>query len=312
MNGAKNKYKSYCEGNDNIPLFLSYNWYNSLFDGNEWDVVIVEKKGNVTGFMPYQVFKKKSFTFIRPSMLTPYQGVWLNYPEDQKYANRLSFEKEVITEMIDKLPSVDSFQQKFHPHFTNWLPFYWKGFTQTTRYTYVINDLTDLEQVFGEFRDNIRREIRKAEKKLVVESFDDIDSLFQLKEKVYQSNHENYPIPKSLLKKVYDYCKNNNCGELLIAKDTEENIHSILLYVWDNNAAYYLHGGTDVTYKTTGSMSLLLWEAIKRSAQKTKTFNFEGSMMESIERYFRAFGGKQIPYFDISKTNSKLLKLLKH
>ncbi|MBE7441610.1 MAG: hypothetical protein HS119_04060 [Flavobacteriales bacterium] len=59
-------------------------------------------------------------------------------------------------------------------------------------------------------------------------------------------------------------------------------------------------------------MSLLLWEAIKRSKNKTKSFNFEGSMIESIERYFRAFGGKQTPYFEITKRTSKVLKLLNY
>ena len=42
----------------------------------------------------------------------------------------------------------------------------------------------------------------------------------------------------------------------------------------------------------------------------TKTFNFEGSMLPGVERYFRAFGGKQVPYFCLSKTNHPLLKLL--
>jgi hypothetical protein len=59
-------------------------------------------------------------------------------------------------------------------------------------------------------------------------------------------------------------------------------------------------------------MSLLLWEAINKSAKKAKAFNFEGSMIEPIERYFRAFGGKLTPYFEIKKTSSKFLKLLNY
>jgi hypothetical protein len=245
-------------------------------------------------------------------MLTPYQGVWINYPKDQKYTSRLSFEKEVLTSIINSLPAVDSFQQKFLPEFTNWLPFYWNGFKQTTRYTYIIKDLIDSDKIFNDFRDNIRREVRKAEKTLSIEKLESPDTLFQLKSEVYRSNDEVYPITLLLLKKVHDYCLENNCGELLAAKDSDGNIHSILLYVWDENSSYYLHGGTAKEFKTSGSMSLLLWEAIKRSSGRSKSFNFEGSMIESIERYFRAFGGEQVPYFEISKTNSKILKLLKH
>ncbi len=286
-------------------------WYEALF-GNDWDVVVIEKNDNVLGFLPYILSKKKTFSLIRPPMLTPYQGVWLNYPEEQKYTNRVSFEKEVISEIIDSLPQVDSFQQKFTPEFTNWLPFYWNGYSQSTRYTYIIEDISDTEKVFDNFRDNIRREIRKAEKTLKIEQISDVSLLYNLKVGVYEANNEEYHINIELLERVYKYCVDNECGELLVAKDEKENIHSILLYVWDNSSAYYLHGGTATDYKTSGSMSLLLWEAIKSSSTKTKAFNFEGSMIESIERYFRAFGGTQVPYFEISKTNSKLLKLLKH
>lgn len=311
MPSNKEKFNQFCEGNLAIPLFLTYKWYDALF-GNDWDVVLVEKNDNILGFLPYIITKKKTFQLIRPPYITPYQGVWMIYPSDQKYTNRLSFEKEVMIDIINQLPEVDSFQQKFLPEFTNWLPFYWNNFEQTTRYTYIIEDLSNTEKVFKDFKENIRREIRKAEKTLTIETTEDIDLLYKLKVSVYDENGESYSIPEKMLINAFNFCKNNNSGELLVAKDAYGNIHSILFYVWDNSTAYYLHGGTYNNYKTSGSMSLLLWEAIKRSSKKVNKFNFEGSMVESIERYFRAFGGKQVPYFEIKKTDSKLLKLLKH
>jgi hypothetical protein len=312
MTKSKILYQKLCEEEKSIPLFLQYKWFRALYNNKDWNVVVETKGDTVVGFLPYVITQKKSFKLITPQFLSPYQGVWLNYPANQKYANRVGFEKEVINSLIEKLPKVDAFKQNFLPQFTNWLPFNWKGFKQSTRYTYIINDIADTKKVFADFKDNIRREIRKAEKSLTIETINDITLMHQLKLKVYQDNNDVYPIPLSKLKTIYDFCKSNECGELLIAKDKSGNIHSILLYIWDTKSAYYLHGVTDTQFKTSGSMSLLLWEAIKRSATKTKAFNFEGSMVESIERYFRAFGGVQTPYFQISKTNSKVLKLLKY
>lgn len=312
MNINKEKYKKTCEEHENIPFFLRFNWYNSLFSENEWDVVVEEQNDKVVGFLPYYVVKKVNFKVIAPPALTPYQGVWLDYNDEQKYTNRLSFEKKIITSLISKLPKVDSFKQKFYPEYTNWLPFYWKDFSQTTRYTYILKNNSNTTDLFANFRENIRREIRKAEKTLSISILDKVDELFHLKVKTYQEKKENYPFTLSVLNKAFKYCKTNNCGELLVAKDADGNIHSIVLYVWDNNSAYYLHGVTNPDFKTSGSMSLLLWEAINRSFQKTQKFNFEGSMMEPIERYFRAFGGVQTPYFEISKTSSKLLKILNY
>ncbi|TXB65304.1 GNAT family N-acetyltransferase [Vicingus serpentipes] len=312
MLSNKEKYKKFCEINNDVPLFMTYNWYNFLFNDVDWNVVLIEKGEELVGFLPYILSKKKTFNVINQPLLTPYQGVWLNYPKDQKYANKLGFEKEVITDLIKQLPKTDLFQQKFSPQFTNWLPFYWKGFEQTTRYTYIINDLSSLSDVFSNFKENIRREIRKAEKKLTISTITDVELLYQMKNEIYTANKSTYPISLDLLTMVYEFCKVNNSGEILTAKDEEDNIHSILFYVWDNSSAYYLQGVTADKFKTTGSMSLLLWEAISRSASKSKTFNFEGSMIESIERYFRAFGGVQTPYFEIKKTSSKFLKLLNY
>lgn len=311
MTNNKQLHKQFCEQED-IPLFLQYKWFDALYKDAEWGVAVVQKGSNVVGVLPYVVAKKKSFKVITPQFLSPYQGVWIKYPAGQKYASKIGYEKEVINDLINQLPKVDAFKQNFLPEFVNWMPFSWRGYDQSTRYTYIINNISDVDKVFADFKENIRREIRKAEKLLVMDVVEDIDLMFQMKLKVYEENNETYPIPFSRLKTIFEYGKENSCGELLVAKDKEGNIHSTLFYVWDNESAYYLHGVTDSKHKTTGSMSLLLWEAIKRSSEKTKAFNFEGSMVESIERYFRGFGGEQVPYFQISKIDSKVLKLLNY
>lgn len=308
---CKSIYKKYCEENKNVPLFLTYGWHEALY-GDDWEVEVVEKNGNVQGLLPYVLTNKKAFQFLHTPLLFAFQGIWLVYPESKKNTTKLSFEKEIITSLIDRLPKIDSFKQKFSPKFSNWLPFYWNGYSQTTKYTYIIEDISNTESVFAGFKENIRREIRKAEKTLDVKRIEDINLLYDLKKGVYKEKGNSYPVAKELLSKAYQFAKSKECGELLAAIDNDGNIHSILFYVWDVESAYYLQGGTHSINKTSGSMSLLLWEAIKRSSTKTKSFNFEGSMVESIERYFRSFGGSQVPYFEISKTNSKLLKLLKH
>jgi len=67
-------------------------------------------------------------------------------------------------------------------------------------------------------------------------------------------------------------------------------------------------GGGAPDLRNSGATSLCMWEAIQFAATVTKSFDFEGSMLETVERFFRAFGAKQTPYFAISKINSKLLK----
>ncbi|MBX9850837.1 MAG: GNAT family N-acetyltransferase [Cytophagaceae bacterium] len=304
---SKESFKKFCEQQKDIPVFLTYGWLNTV--AKNWDVCIEERGGEIIGFLPYVIKKKSGFTLIELPSLTPYGGIWIKYFEGQKYASELSFEKEVYSSLIEKLPPFDFFALKFYPGFSNWLPFYWKGFKQTTAYTYIIEDLRNYEQIFNEFKENIRREIRKAEKELTVYSSDDISILYHLKKENALINHSPLTASEEYLKSIYNFCKENNTGNLLIAKDQNGNIHAAAFFVTDHSCCYYLYGAAAPAYKNSGAMSLLMWEAIKKASQKVNKFNFEGSMVEEIERFFRSFGARQVPYFVIQKTNSRILKL---
>jgi hypothetical protein len=47
----------------------------------------------------------------------------------------------------------------------------------------------------------------------------------------------------------------------------------------------------------------MVWEAILFLADKTKDFDFEGSMIEGVAKAFEEFGAEQKAYFNISKFN---------
>ena len=94
-----------------------------------------------------------------------------------------------------------------------------------------------------------------------------------------------------------------------MAVDHRHNIHSVAYFIWDNHSVYYLMGGSNPSLRNSGAASLLMWEGIIFAIKNNKQFNFEGSMHEHIERFFRAFGAEQTPYYKISKINSPLIKL---
>jgi hypothetical protein len=75
----------------------------------------------------------------------------------------------------------------------------------------------------------------------------------------------------------------------------------VLYVVWDPNAAFHLLSGGDPELRTSGAGSLLMWEAIMRARAVTDVFDFEGSMLEPVERFFRAFGARQTPYIHVSR-----------
>lgn len=305
----KQKYRVLCEQEPSIPIF-SKAWWLDAVAGDSWDVVLVEKDGQVVASLPYVVRKRFGLTVLTMPMLTQNLGPWLR-PSSAKYAKQLSQEKDLIQALYGQLQSHAHYSQNWHHSRTNWLPLYWKGYEQTTRYTYRLPELTDLGAVWSEFQANIRTDIRKSANKEGVRVRTDlsIDSFLELNKKVFSRQGMALPYSEDLVRKIHSAAVENNAGKFFIGEDELGRHHAGVYLVWDENSAYYLLGGGDPDLRNSGATSLCMWEAIQFASTVTKSFDFEGSMIEPIERFFRAFGAVQTPYFSISKTNSKMLQV---
>jgi hypothetical protein len=86
---------------------------------------------------------------------------------------------------------------------------------------------------------------------------------------------------------------------MFFAEDSEGRIHAALYIVMGAGYAYYLLGGADPQFRSSGAQNLLLWEAIGFASEMGLRFDFEGSVIEPIERVFRAFGALQVPYLQV-------------
>ena len=306
----KEKYYAFCETEKTIPIFSQAWWLNAVC-GDAWDVCLVEKRGEIYATMPYHIKKRYGFTSLCLPPLTQNLGPWL-IPSTAKYSKMLGQQKDLIENLISQLPKHHYFSQSWHYSLTNWLPIYWKGFQQTTYYTYVFDDLSNTDLIWNELQENIRTDIRKAQKlNLTVRSDLSIGAFIELNKMTFERQNIAVSYSEYLLKNLLKIAISRNQCQWFIAQDQKEQNHAGVLIVWDENSAYYLLGGSNPDLRNSGAMSLCMWEAIKFASSVTKKFDFEGSMIESVERFFRAFGAVQKPYFHITKTPSYLLYMAK-
>jgi hypothetical protein len=282
-------------------------WWLDAIAPNCWDQVVLERDGVPLARFPYMIKRRFGLTLLTMPPLTQHLGPFYSI-DSQKTATYLSRETRLLNELIDGLPSFDYFNQRFHHSQTNWLPFYWRGFRQTTHYTYVLQDLTDPDRLWAGFRDNIRREIRKAQKQVTIRSDLSLDEFWILMEKTFKRQNLKPPYPREAVERLDLACDQRGQKKIFCAEDSAGQIHAAIYIVWDDQSAYYLMGGGDETYRRSGATSLLMWEAIQFAATVTRKFDFEGSMLQPVERFFRSFGAVQMPYFRISKVQSPILK----
>jgi hypothetical protein len=291
---------------DSIP------WVNSVFEQPWWleavapgqaHAIVVRHGSEVVARLPYTDRRSFGLTAIVQPPLTQTLGPWFA-PLPAKYVRRLDMEKKLLGELIQMLPPVDHFLMNFSPSLTNWLPFYWAGFQATVRYTYRIEDLSDLERTQSNFGENVRRDIRKAESLVEVNHDLPLEELLRLEAETYAKKGRRSATPE-LIRRLDAACAARGARRILGAVDAQGRTHAALFVVWDERTLYALINARDPELQTVGANTMLYWEAIRLASQVSRVFDFEGSMVESIEHFFRAFGGKQTPYLSISRSGLK-------
>lgn len=305
----KEKYIEFCQTSGvYVSIFSQPWWLEAVSEGN-WDVLIAEENGMVLAFNPYFFIPHNEGLEIRKAPLTQNNGVILNYPAGLKYERKLAFERKALRMIIDQLEQMPlvSYRQYFHHSFTNWLPYFWKGFSQSTRYTYIIEE-RDGEIISQNMSAKLRNQIKKAEKNVCVFEDMSIEAFYEFNKKTYERQNMDIPYSFDIVSRIDDACRKRGAAKILYAIDSNDNMHSAIYLVEDAKAVYYLLSGSDERYRDSQSLSLLIKKGIEYAISVDKDFDFEGSMKENIESHFAQFGSVQKAYMDIKKDYSGLKK----
>ena len=305
----KQHYINFCEKID-LPIFSQPYWLDAVCGIENWDVALVNNGNEILASLPYFIEKKKTFTMCWMPSLTQKLGPHIIYPSNQKSDSKLSYEKKIITELLSQLPQHDLFLQNFDNRFDYWSPLYWLGYEQTTRYTFVLNKIKNHQQIEENYSSDLRRAIRKAEKNLSIIEEDNIDEIYRLIELTFSKNNGKPKFSKSILESIHKTLKTQGKCKCFFAKTENGEKIAGAFIVWDTTTAYYLVGGANPKSMNLQPQSLLLDYAIKSLSKEVDVFDFEGSMVEDIEKFFRSFGAHPTPYFSITKNNNSKLKLL--
>jgi len=292
-----------------LPIQFSPEWMDAVCIKGDWGVVVsqdVDK--NLEGVLVYHIRKYRGFTFILMPPLTFYNGIYLNYRDNIKNHSKLTYENEIIEKLITQLPKHDLYYQQYSPQITNWNNLYWKEYSQSTRYSYIIDKSIGEDKLWEGLKGNVRRNIKKAEKLCRVETVD-FDTFWKSCSLSFSERGKTPPFNKEVLQRLCAAMSSNGAGKIAVCRHKETNeILAGNFTVSDKKTTYYVCGYYNPKGKEIGGLSYLLWETILK--MPTQFFDFEGSMIKDIEYFFRAFGGELTPHYKVWKVHNPLLKFL--
>jgi len=304
-------YRGLCRSEPSIPLFSRDWWLDAVCGKDNWDVALEMRGDEVIGSLPFYRTRILGSSAITMPWLTQTMGPWVKPTTSNKLHKKVSHEMDITTSLIDKLPPFGYFEQRLDHTQTNWLPFYWKGFEQTTRYSHVIHDLTDLDRLWQECFHGIRKRIKKAQSQVEVIESGDVKRLFELHSAVFERQGIKLPYSLDLIERIDRACREHGTGRLTLAVDGSGEVHSADYMIWTEDKAIGLMSGLNPKYRNDESYKLLTWDAIGFASTVAKKYDFGGSMLMRVEELNRSFGGVQVPYSDVTKVNAPHLLLMR-
>ncbi len=276
-------------------LFEQPWWLDTVAPGKWKESLVHDKNGEVIGRQVIVSEGKKAYMPEQTQTL----GIWMAAGVQNDYGAQ----KRIIQELTGRMKEFRQVRICLAPENKYVLPFIWSGYQIVPRFTYRINQLDDLERLYEGFNKTAKKNIKAAGNKVGISYETDFDELWEMLNVTFEAQNRKNPMSKERIRNIVDVCEKRQCGKYISAKDSEGNVHSCAYFVYDKKVCYYLFGATDAKYRSSGAQSLVLWEGIRFAAKHSEVFDFEGSMIEGIENFFRQFNCENTVYYEIRKVS---------
>jgi len=282
-------------------------WWLNIVAPGRWKEIRLEQDGL---FLRWVYCKKGNKVYMPRD--TQSLGIYLWQTTDRENDNlmpniNLQKQTDILLKAIEKLPKSNHIDICLSCNNSYVLPFLWKDYIITPRWTYRINDLHNIDEIYDRFSNTVKKNIKKSSKKVKISTEYKFEYLKSVLDATYRHQNRKNPENYSILRQLTDSAIENHAGKMFTAVDDNGNIHACSFILYDENVCYAWCGGSNPQFRNSGAKSLIWYEAIKFASGVSRVFDFEGSMIESIENFVKQFGGIPTVYYNVEKRS-----LLRH
>lgn len=291
-------------------LFNRLDWV-SLF-GDQMQVFgIYDKGGGLGGGFSLYRERRWGLKILRRAPFTPTCGPFLQVKSHNPVAV-LEERRKALEGMIGQIEAERSAlcMLPLERNISDVLPFFWRGFKVIPNYTYVLDLSISQEQMLQDMSSERRKNISKAGRDGLctrpAASMEEIRSLVLATFTRQQKTVDR----KGLDAILFRYATSTNSFAFTTYR--EDRPIATCFVVHDAKTAYYLLGGYCAEDRHHGAGAAAMFEAVRHAREiGLKAFDFEGSVIPAIERYFRGFGGQLTPFYTVQKAWLPLEMILK-
>ena len=294
-----------------IGVFASKKWLQVY--GNEITIIgIYKDEHQLIGGFYFMKTKKWGFNFLKLPPYTPHCALFFE-SESSNASSQSNFSKEVIQEVCKYISDQKSALSILALPCTikDLQHFIWANYKVIPNYTYQIKLSKSIDDIKSNFDSKHRNAINKSIKDGAEVSYNVLP-----KQSVYDFFYTNLVqaganvYEKELKNIIHNFSDVSN--SFTMSASVNGKIAGMVLCIFDKNNCYYLLGGVDKNSGVQGVNNLLVLSSIEKAKELgCSTFDFEGSMLKGVEKFFRGFGPELVPYYTVNKANVWIEILLK-
>lgn len=268
--------------------FLQFEWLEASASG--WKIWEWSDGSGCIARMPLRVKKRGMWTAFRQPLFSMFWGICFRKHTD--VTTRMQIYKEAVLKLKAYIHWVDFCLSPLVPDIH--LPEI-KGFTYSRKPTYRL----DLKDTYASgFSPATQRQIRKSLRAgfTCIPSVQHSEALeiFRLNPHI-MSDSELLQFANLIHRSA-----STEIAKLWIVKTPEGKLVACGYFMFDSNCCYYLAGAVHPEYRSSGVMSLLMCKVMEHAKSAgCICFDFEGSSIPGVARFFEGFGAQRITYLCI-------------
>ncbi|CAM1372281.1 hypothetical protein [Tenacibaculum xiamenense] len=285
---------NYCIENAIQYNIFGYSWYLDIVC-EQWGAYVLN---DYEAVMPVPWRKKMFIKYVYPPLWIIQLGI---------YSKQIEDENEFLIEVFDDFRFVE-LRMNVKNSFSMLNKF------QKEKQLQVISLKKDYETIKGGYNRNRKRELKKSLEADLTEHWGDNPSRFiklfkhNVGKKVHKIKESDYQNLHTLMQ----VCIEKKVGELLTIYDKKGNLVSGAFFLKQRNRITELVCSSDFKNRKNGANTFMNDRAVYRYEKNYDVFDFGGSSMRNIAKYYKSFGAKDENYVQLAYNNlPKLLKLIK-
>ncbi len=271
---------NHCITNAMQSNIFGYSWYLDIVT-DQWEALVLN---DYEAVMPIPYRKKLFIPYVHPPLWLIRLGIYSEVIED---------ENEFLIELFGTYNFIELRLNSYNS-FSMFLDY------QKTKEVQVLSLKNNYETIYKNYNRNRKRELKKAITHDLTERWNDppikLIELFQknIGKRVKKINNKDYDNLLQLL----EVCIEKKKGELLTIYDQNNQLVAGAFFLKHQDRITELVCASDLKNRKNGANTFMNDRAIFKYQRNFKTFDFGGSSMKDIAKYYKSFGAtdERYPY----------------